>query len=107
MRHVLLSLSLCLAVSCAKPERERLPTSDSTLVELITDLHVQEARWSLGDSSITRESVLRNHGFTYKEYQDVLSSMVEDPDRLVSIYDSVIHLLTNRPQQQQKNDPLE
>jgi hypothetical protein len=80
---------------------ETLPAfvpSDSTMVGLILDLHVAEARSELEGSEIgpVRDSLFEAWGVDSVTYDRVLRSYSDDPDAYVHIYDRVLDSLNER-----------
>ncbi len=72
------------------------PMDEPTLVSLIVDLHLLEARRELvADAHPTlRDSVLAVHGVSHDEFQDAILYYSDRPDDYVSLYNRVIDSLS-------------
>jgi hypothetical protein len=72
------------------------PVHEETLIAVIVDLHLLEARRELVADAhpALRDSVLGAHGVTHEELQDAIRYFTDRPDEYVSIYNRVIDSLT-------------
>jgi len=92
---VIFVLVLILA-GCARHSAER-PIEDSVLVEILADLHVEEARINHDlPGVVSRDSVLARHGTTDAELNRTLGSYAEDLPGYLRLYDRVINELSER-----------
>ncbi len=70
------------------------PVPDSTLVEVLTDLHLAKARSELDEPPPALEdSVLHHHGLTRADYDAALDYYAEHPDAYLALYDQVLNHL--------------
>lgn len=75
------------------PERDHI-LSDSTLVVVLADLHLADARARLpGVPPGLRDSVLAYHGITEADFEAAMSRLSEHPDDAVNLYNSVLDRL--------------
>ena len=72
------------------------PMDEDTLVAVIVDLHLLEARRELvaDTNPALRDSLLAANGVTHEELQDAILYFTDRPDEYVSIYNRVIDSLT-------------
>ncbi len=81
---------------CTRQSAER-PIADSVLVEILADLHVEEARINHDLPGIVfRDSVLAQHGATHAELNRTLNSYADDLPGYLRLYDRVINELSER-----------
>ena len=84
------------AAGCGEASSGDAPPVDSTLVELLADLHLADARATL-DSTGTRgwladslrQSALRAHGTDSAALAERLERMTDDPERVRATYDAL------------------
>jgi len=103
-----------LFTSCQDQERSTAPlVADSVMVRIMADLHVadagkyldaREADWpsTLEDGTptftmgATRDSILDAHGVSDERFRRQLDFLVEDPGRLLALYEQVLDELNVR-----------
>ncbi len=80
-------------IGCASPPEPEY-IADTELAEVISKLYLAEANRKAGRSYISSDSVLALYKLTGEQFDKVIESLADDPERLVTVYDSVIVLLT-------------
>jgi uncharacterized protein DUF4296 len=79
---------------CAEPVERDPVLDDSTLVTVLADLHLADARARLPDSEPgLRDSVLAFHGVDSVALRTTLEGLIENPDDLVALYSRVLDRL--------------
>lgn len=85
-----------LFAGCGTTPDER-PISDSLLVEILADLHVEEARINHGLTGVvSRDTILARYGANEAELNRTLDSFSEDLAAYLRLYDRVIGELSER-----------
>lgn len=81
--------------ACTLPVTSDPPTSDSTLVQVLADLHTLRARDEIrGDVTPEQyEAVLRQHGLDSTQFNATLDYYVEHPEDYLTLYDEVLDRL--------------
>lgn len=76
-------------------EEPRPPLADSTLVTVLADLELLQARAELGlpVTPELRDSVLAAHGLDSTRYHEVMSWYAEHPEALAALYGAVVDRL--------------
>ena len=95
VRRMLALLLLGGGVGCSTPVSTEPPIPDSTLVDVLVDLHVLEARdETLGDvPPALFDSVLTRHGLDSTRYNASLRYYSRHPEAYRDLYDDVIDRL--------------
>lgn len=88
-----LLLALPLA-GCADPEVREIVVPDSTMIVVLADLHLADARARLPDQAKgTRDSVLAHHGLDSTAFQAAMDGLLAHPQELTRMYDAVLDRL--------------
>lgn len=98
---VLLAVLLVATAGCAGDGRSRAPIPDSTLVDVLVDLHLLEARMEVAppDSAPTapsREEIFRRHGIDSARFARTVDRYAERLDAYSRLYDRVTDRLQAR-----------
>lgn len=92
--RLLTVLALLATVGCTADSGERLP--DSLLVDVMTALHLVEARAQLTDTTgivPRRDSVFDVHGITEAQYRRSVEAYSHDMEGYLRVYDAVLSRL--------------
>jgi hypothetical protein len=83
-----------LLCGCETRSERSLVVSDSTLVEVLADLHLADARSRLpGMPAGLRDSVLISHGMDSVSFRQAMTPFEDHPEDLVNLYNSVLDRL--------------
>src|SRR5690606_7956146 len=76
--------------------RDRAPIPDSTMTELLIELHLANGRIEVTDQPLPfpRDSILQAYGVDSSTYVDALAYYVQHPERYSRIYGDVIDRLS-------------
>lgn len=82
---------LCLGVvftACSNPIAESPPVSDSTMVEVLVDLHLATHRYALERDvpPSLRDSILMHHGVDTARYAEAIAFYAAHPKRYAEVY---------------------
>jgi hypothetical protein len=98
------TLSLCILIpvwaiqACSGDVSIAPPVPDSTLVDVLSDLHLSGARMEPDSTHIVRDSILAHWAISPEDFEATLSYYVEHPEAYVLIYDRVLDRLSaHRP----------
>lgn len=106
---MLLTIVLIAAVGCIGEGRSRAPIPDSTMVEVLVELHLLEARMEVAppDSALTgpgRDEIFRSHGVDSTRFARTVDYYAERLEAYGRLYDRVTDRLQAR-QPRGTNDP--
>ena len=75
---------------------ERPPVPDDTLVEVLTEMHLVAARYTVQDSLPPglRDSVLAHHGLSHDEFDAALAYYSRHPEAYKTVQESVVDSLS-------------
>jgi len=99
MRLLPLILAVALlgtTAACTLLEEEQPPLDEDTLVVVIADLHLLEARADLEDETLppaARDSLFAYHGISVQEYEAAVSYYAERPRAYNALYRRVVDRL--------------
>lgn len=85
-----------LLAACSSLTPESAPVEDETLIEVLTELHLIEARASRDDTEVDpslRDSVFSHYGVTEQQVEEALEHYADRPAAYESIYDAVMDSL--------------
>ena len=96
MRTALLLLLTLPLAACGSLTEPDPPVPDSTVVDVLTDLHLLDARsGEMGDVPPgTREALLAAHGLDSTRFDRALLFYADHPERYFAVYDSVVSRLS-------------
>lgn len=90
---VVLFLALPVA-GCADTEEREIVVPDSTMIVVLADLHLADARARLPDQAKgTRDSVLAHHGLDSTVFEAAMDGLLAHPQELTRMYDAVLDRL--------------
>lgn len=106
---VLLTGLLIAAGGCAQDMRSRAPIPDSTMVDVLVELHLLEARMELAPSDSaailpSRDEIFRRHGIDSARFARTVDHYADRLDAYSRLYDRVTDRLQAR-QPRGTNDP--
>lgn len=84
-------LVVLLFAACSNPIAESPPVSDSTMVEVLVDLHLAQQRYVL-DRDVPpslRDSILVYHGVDTALYAEAIAFYAAHPERYAEIYGDI------------------
>ncbi|MEX0747176.1 MAG: DUF4296 domain-containing protein [Rhodothermales bacterium] len=92
MKILYLSL-LPLSLGCAKPETP--PVADSTMVDLLIEFHLVNARYEVSENQPLhlRDSILARYGVDSATFVRAASFYADNPDRYDQVYSRVLDRL--------------
>ncbi len=98
----LLTLSACSAFTSDEP-----PISDSTLVEVLIELHLVSARLELqyDHQPAVRDSILFIYGLDAQRFQDIMAYYADHPEAYSAIYTTMLDRISAERLQQGKGLP--
>ncbi|NNE69137.1 MAG: DUF4296 domain-containing protein [Rhodothermales bacterium] len=92
MRRVL--FIALLLTGCVQEEEREIVVPDSTMIVVLADLHLADARARLPDQAIgLRDSVLAYHGLDSTTFELAMDGLLDYPQELTRLYDSVLDRL--------------
>ena len=82
--------------ACSSLTGEPPPVPDSTMVEVLIELHLAEARAELYGQlpEGLRDSALAKHGLTQREYERAVDYYTDHPVSYADLYDTVLDRLS-------------
>ena len=82
--------------ACSSLTAEPPPVPDSTMVEVLVELHLAEARTELYGRlpEGLRDSALAKHGLTQREYKRAVDYYTDHPTSYADLYDTVLDRLS-------------
>ena len=91
----LLGVSLLVLAGCEGNGERDIIVADSTLVVVLADLHLADARARIPDvaKGALRDSVLRHYGLDEETFQLAMDGFVDHPDELINLYNQVLDRL--------------
>ena len=98
----LLTLSACSAFTSDEP-----PISDSTMVEVLIELHLTNARLELRydlPPSI-RDSILFRHGLDVQRFEDIMAYYADHPEAYAALYSTMLDRISAERLQQGEGLP--
>ncbi len=100
---LLLTLPACSAITSEAP-----PISDSTMVEVLIELHLTDARAELRYEAIptVRDSILFKHGLDQQRFLDILDYYAEHPEEYAALYTTVLDRISDERFRQGEGLPL-
>ena len=98
----LLALSACSAFTSDEP-----PISDSTLVEVLIELHLVSARLELqyDHQPAARDSILFIYGLDAQRFEDIMAYYADHPEAYSAIYTTMLDRISAERLQQGKGLP--
>ena len=90
-------LTLLLALpACSSFTSDAPPTADSTMVEVLVELHLADARRHIRrDTPPTlRTDILERHGLDESAFEATITYYAEHPDAYIAVYDQVLDRLS-------------
>lgn len=86
---------LIIAAGCGEPARSDRTLPDSTLIEVLMDLHLAGARLQMEPaiSPGLRDTVLARHGLDSTSFLEAMAWYEEHPDEYVAVYGTVVDRL--------------
>jgi len=98
----LLTLSACSAFTSDEP-----PISDSTLVEVLIELHLVSARLELqyDHQPAARDSILFIYGLDAQRFEDIMAYYADHPEAYSAIYTTMLDRISAERLQQGKGLP--
>ena len=86
---------LLLLTGCSGFADERPPVADSTMVEVLAELHLAQSRLEVvGDlPDATRDSIFGRYGLDEAEYEAAMAYYAEHPEAYREIYDHLLDRL--------------
>ena len=83
--------------SCSAFTSDAPPVADSTLVEVMADLYLLQARAEVEGvlPPLTQDSVLARHGVSQEEFEAAMRYYIEHPDAYVDLYDTMLDRLND------------
>ena len=98
----LLTLSACSAFTSNEP-----PISDSTMVEVLIELHLVSARLQLqyDHQPAVRDSILFIYGLDAQRFQDIMAYYAEHPEAYSAIYTTMLDRISAERLQQGQGLP--
>ena len=99
-----LTLSACSAITSEEP-----PISDSTMVEVLIELHLTNARLELQHDFIPAalDSILFKHGLDRQRYRAIVDYYADHPEEYSALYTIVLDRLSDERLKQGKYLPLD
>jgi hypothetical protein len=93
MRPLVLFLFLSLGGCFFHADRARV--ADSTLVMVLVELHLAEARATVGpyNTLVPRDSILHQHGIDATSFRETMAYYAKRPEAFVALYDRVLDRL--------------
>lgn len=88
---LLLSLSACTQLLTEPP-----PVADSTMVEVLVELHLAEAMLASGTTPLplsVRDSILQRHQLTESGYEEAVQYYTAHPEAYAALYEQVVNVL--------------
>ena len=87
MFFLLLLLPACSVLTSDEP-----PVADSTLVDVLIELHLAEARVQLGYGPplSVRDSIFARYGFDETTFQEALTYYLDHPDAYAELHDAML-----------------
>jgi len=100
---VLLPLPACSSITSEEP-----PIADSTMVEVLIELHLADARLDLQLDRIpaVRDSILFKHGLDEPRFLQILDYYAEHPEEYTALYTTVLDRLSDERLRQGEGLPL-
>ena len=89
---LLMSLPACSAFTSDEP-----PISDSTMVEVLIELHLVHARLELKYDlpPALRDSILFKHGLDAQRFQDIMAYYADHPEAYSAIYTTMLDRISD------------
>ena len=99
----LLTLSACSAITSEAP-----PIADSTMVEVLIELHLAEARLDLQYDLVpaVRDSILFKHGLDEPRFLAILDYYADHPEEYSALYTTVLDRISDERLRQGEGLPL-
>jgi len=93
---VLVTLAVTMSLGCEAPAEAERTLPDSTLIEVLVDLHLAGARLQVTpDAPIgLRDSVLALHGLDSTSFLEAMAWYESHPDEYVAVYGTVLDRLS-------------
>lgn len=87
MFFIVLFLPACSVLTSDEP-----PVADSTLVDVLIELHLAEARAELGygPPPSVRDSIFAHYGLDEATFQEAITYYLDHPDAYAELYDAVL-----------------
>ena len=99
----LLFVSACSAITSEEP-----PISDSTMVEVLIELHLADARLDLQYELVpaVRDSILFKHGLDEQRFLAILDYYADHPEEYSALYTTVLDRISDERLRQGEGLPL-
>ena len=93
---VLVTLAVTASLGCGAPEDTERTLPDSTLIEVLVDLHLSGARLQVTPDAPVglRDSVLALHGLDSVSFLEAMTWYESHPDEYVAVYGTVLDRLS-------------
>ncbi len=87
-----LALALVALPACSALPSEEPPVADSTLVDVLIELHLAKARAETqpGEAPDLREAVLTRYGLSEARFNAAMDYYAEHPEEYLDLYDTVL-----------------
>lgn len=98
---VLALVLLAIATGCADLTAEEQPVADSTMVDVLVELHLRDARLTEYRDlpPALQDSLHRRHGITRADYEAALAFYADHPEAYTALYDSLTNHLREEMEQ--------
>ncbi len=99
----LLTLSACSAITSEDP-----PIADSTMVEVLIELHLADARLDLQYDALpaVRDSILLKHGLDEPRFRAILDYYADHPEAYSALYTTVLDRISDERLRQGEGLPI-
>ncbi len=99
----LLTLSACSAITSEEP-----PIADSTMVEVLIELHLADARLELQYNlvPVVRDSILFKYGLDEQRFRAILDYYADHPEEYAALYTTVLDRISDERLRQGEGLPL-